>query len=507
MSTELNLQDWIPDALAYQINLRSLACREPRNAFEAIGETASPVSPLAYVTENLGALKALGANLLYLMPPYPMGLTDRKGIGSPYSARDFRDVDPEYGTLDELATFVRTAHDLGFKVIFDITPNHTSRDNVWATSHPEYYVKADDGELYFDGDWSDTAKLDYSHAGLRQAMTDVYDHWLSFLGDDRGDGVDGFRFDMAHFINDLSFWDEALPALRAQHAGRELLFLAECYGTANNMALFERGMGAAYDDDFYKICQYGYARDVNGESCIALADDAYHNDDFADKLSAFESGGIAGAVECALVNYTPSEPNTATTRRPSLLRYTDNHDEGRGVYRFGPGAVRAINQLIFMAPDTIPMLLTGQEFGAENRPPIHERIGLCDKGYRRVQEGRTDWCDGIEFEGNCFARGVDARQAWYAFYKELFALRTQHEALRRGSFALLDAAEACASPDRCVVAFARQHDGTTLHCAVNLGPDARTLGNAELSQGEVLYGGLKDHSLPAFAAIVTRMCR
>ena len=502
MSTELNLQDWTPDALAYQINLRSLAYREARNAFEAVDESAPAESPLAYVTANLATLKTLGANLLYLMPPYPVGLTDRKGIGSPYSTRDFRNVDPEYGTLKELATFVRSAHALGFKVIFDITPNHTSRDNVWTTSHPEYYVKAEDGGLFYDRDWSDTAKLDYTHTGLRQAMTDVYDHWLNFLGDD---GVDGFRFDMAHFINDLSFWDEALPALRAKHADRELLFLAECYGTANNMALFERSMGAAYDDDFYKICQYVYARDADGESCIALADDAYHNDDFADKVNAFESGGIAGAVECALLNYTNAEisgPN-APPRRPLLLRYTDNHDEGRGVYRFGPGAVRAMNQLIFMAPETIPMLLTGQEFGAENRPPIHERIGLCDKGFRRVQDDRTDWCEGIEFEGNSFARGVDARQAWYAFYKELFNLRTQHEALRRGNFALLDAAESCASPDRSVVAFARQHDNTTLHCAINLGPDARTLNNAELFQGEILYGELNGNTLPAFSAIIS----
>lgn len=501
MSTTLDSQDWIPDAQAYQINLRSLAYREPRNAFEAAGEKENTVSPLAYVTANLGTIKALGANLLYLMPPYPMGETDRKGIGSPYSARDFRAVEPEYGTPEELAAFVRAAHAQGFKVIFDITPNHTSRDNVWTVSNPDYYVQKENGILFYDWDWSDTAKLDYTNPALRKAMFGVYDHWLGFLGND---GVDGFRFDMAHFINDLSFWDEALPALRARYEHRELLFLAECYGTRNNLALFERGMGSAYDDDFYKICQYCYARDAQGESVISLSENAYSNHDFGDKLAAFRDGGIAGAVTCALTNYVDATITgpSAPPRRPVLLRYTDNHDEGRGHYRFGAGAVRAMNQLIFLAPETIPMLLTGQEFGAENRPPIHERIGICDKGYRRVTETGSVTRDGIEFEGNCFARGTALRQQWYAFYKSLFALRAQHAALRRGDFALLDCAEVADAEARTVMAFSRSLDGVTLNCAVNLGPAPARLRNAQCLAGKTLFGRLEGNVLPAFGCVV-----
>ncbi|MDA1043931.1 MAG: alpha-amylase family glycosyl hydrolase [Verrucomicrobia bacterium] len=509
MKTELDRMDWIPDALVYQINLRSLAYREPHNAFEAAAEPAPTQSPLDYVTSHLSVIEALGANTLYLMPPYPMGLTDRKGIGSPYSVRDFGAVDPEYGSLDQLADFVRTAHLRGLKVIFDITPNHTSRDHIWTRSHPEYYVHADDGSLFYDWDWSDTAKLNYQNADLRAAMHEVYDKWLGFLGPDKHgqpSGIDGFRFDMAHFINDLSFWESSLPALRAKYADRELLFLAECYGTANNMALFQRGMGAAYDDDFYKICQYGYARDAYGQSIIALSDEARHHGEFADKCTAFERGGMAGAVERALLNYleaTPSAP-TPGSRSPVLLRYTDNHDEGRGVFRFGPGAVRAMNQLIFMAPDTMPMLLTGQEFGAENRPPIHERIGTCDKGYRFITPAGSGTRAGVELEGNCFARSHEQRQDWLSFYKALFALRVSQPALRRGTFALLDAQEESAPEARSVIAFSRARDGTLLHCAVNLGPEHRRFGNPDLITGDILHGELTDGGLAPFGCIVTR---
>ena len=312
---------------------------------------------------------------------------------------------------------------------------------------------------------------------------------------------------MAHFINDTGFWDESLPTLRAKYRDRELLFLAESYGTDNNLALFKRGMGAGYDDDLYKVCQFGYARDETGQSVIALSQDAQHNGDFADKLAAFTHGGMAAAVERALLNYTDASAQGRLngTGRPVLLRYTDNHDEGRAVFRYGPGAARAMNQLIFMAPDTMPMLLTGQEFGAENRPPIHQRIGTCEKGYRVVTAAGSDTREGIEFEGNCFARGLGQRQDWYHFYRELLALRATQPALRRGNFALLDVQEDAPDAKRSVIAFRRTLDATTLHCAINLGPQPRRLGQKNFFAGDVLYGQLENDVLPPFAGIITRV--
>ncbi len=55
-----NEKSWIQDAVIYQVNLRGLAAREPRNAVEAAGERPLGESPLAYLTRNLGKLKRLG---------------------------------------------------------------------------------------------------------------------------------------------------------------------------------------------------------------------------------------------------------------------------------------------------------------------------------------------------------------------------------------------------------------------------------------------------------------
>jgi len=500
------MKNWISSSIIYQINLRSLAHREPRNAFEAAREAPVEESPLAYVTRCLPIIRKLGTNVIYFMPPFPIGESFRKGIGSPYSIRDFKSIEPEYGTKEEMAHLVRRAHKLGFKVIFDITPNHTSRDNVWITEHPDYYVKRDNGEIFFDCDWSDTAKLDYTKPGLRQAMLDIYDYWLSFLGrDEQGqpDGIDGFRLDMAHFINDKSFWNEAMPVLREKHASRQLLFLAECYGLHNNLDLFERGINAAYDDDFYKNCQYlyGVTEEVY-ETRIVPEDGLENNDSYKDRYEAYLSGGIAGAFETAIMNY---ESRLKTGEEAAhVARYTDNHDEGRGMYLYGEGAVRAVNALIFMSPHTLPFLLTGEEFGALNRPPIHDRMNPIGKKRRIISDnGKVRGQESVEFEGNIFLRSYEDRQNLYRFFQDLIKFRLKHTALTKGSFELWDAGEDCEKSKRNVIAFIRKHRQQKLLCVVNLGPESRQLKNAgAIREGQIEYGHLRGDQLPAFSAVV-----
>lgn len=490
------MKSWIASSVIYQINLRSLAAREPRNPIEAAREKPPAESPLAYVTRHLPTLRKLGANLLYFMPPYPIGRAFRKGIGSPYSIRDFRAIEPEYGTLEEMKELVSHAHRLGFKIIFDITPNHTSRDHVWTESRPDFYVRRDNGEIFYDCDWYDTAKLDYRNPALRREMIEVYDFWLNLLGP--AEGIDGFRLDMAHFINDKSFWNEAIPELIGRHPGRELFFLAECYGFANNTDLFDRGINAAYDDDFYKVAAYLYGVNEEGRSAIVPAGGVASNADFRDRYEAFMSGGIAGAFARAILNYEERYPRAGA---PYLARYTDNHDEGRGAYLFGPQAACAVNILIFFLPRTIPFLLTGQEFGALNRPPIHDRIAPIGKRRRIQMPDHVREQEMVEFEGNCFARDPAERAATYAFYRSLIDLRRSRRELTEGSFTLLDAGEDAAPNHRSVIAFERRLGKRALRCAVNLGPEPRRIRQAGLFKGRILFGSLDNDVLPAFSGI------
>jgi glycosidase len=435
-----------------------------------------------------------------------MGGAGRKGIGSPYAVRDYLDLDPEFGSLDEMRNLIRAAHAIGLRVLLDMVPNHTSRDHAWVQEKPRFYVKGEDGEPVFDADWSDTAKLDYAQPEVRGAMIEACDFWLSLLGEVEEDhcvqGVDGFRFDMAHHVNELGFWNEALADLRGRHPGRQLLFLAECYGRENNIDLFNRGFDAAYDDDLFTICRYMYALDESGQTCILLSPEATTDQAFSTLYIAYLDRGLAGAVETALLAYEDRDSDEHSG--PYLARYTDNHDEGRGVFRFGDGAVLAMQQLIFLAGRSIPLLLAGQEFGAVNRPSIHQRLGTTDKGYRRREADGVVEQPGIEFEGNLFARDPLRRRGWYAFYEDLIGLRLQNPELTRGDFRLIECGERCPQNQRTVIGFERKFGDQILRCAVNMGPEPRILAHRPVFRHTPIFGVLKEGTLAPFTSIVVR---
>ena len=152
--------------------------------------------------------------------------------------------------------------------------------------------------------------------------------------------------------------------------------------------------------------------------------------------------------------------------------------------------------------------VTGEEFGALDRPSIHARCQPCDKGRRIVgADGRERHQEGVELEGNLFDRGLEARQQWYQFFKELVALRKQNRPLADGSCSILDVGEDAPGPERAVVAFDRTLGRQLVRCAVNLGPEPRKLTRApSLFVGEPLYGALEPGDvLPPFAAVVVKV--
>ena len=77
---------------------------EERNAFNQIAD-------------RLDEIAELGVNVIWLMPIYEQGI--EKGIGSPYSVKDYKKVNANYGTLEELKSLVAQAQAKDMKVILD----------------------------------------------------------------------------------------------------------------------------------------------------------------------------------------------------------------------------------------------------------------------------------------------------------------------------------------------------------------------------------------------------
>lgn len=191
------------DVVMYQVNPRNFA---PQNSFNA-------------VVSHLDSIKTLGANVLWFMPIYEIGAL--KSVNSPYSIKDYRSVNPEFGTLDDFKTLVAESHKRGMIVIIDWVANHTSWDSQWIYDNPEWYTHNEDGEIICPPGtgWEDVADLDFSNPDMCQEMIDAMKFWVEEVG------VDGFRCDAADFVP-YEFWQDCLQQLRAID-GKELLMLAE----------------------------------------------------------------------------------------------------------------------------------------------------------------------------------------------------------------------------------------------------------------------------------------
>lgn len=93
------------------------------------------------IIKKLPDIKKLGTDILYLMPINEIGVICRKGVlGSPYSIKDYYEINKEYGDLEDLKRLISATHDQKMKIIIDIVFNHTSRDSVLTKKHPEWFV-------------------------------------------------------------------------------------------------------------------------------------------------------------------------------------------------------------------------------------------------------------------------------------------------------------------------------------------------------------------------------
>ena len=211
----------VEDVVMYQVNPRVFA---PEKSFRA-------------VESRLDSIQALGINVVWFMPLNEVGR--EKSVNSPYCVKDYKSVNPEFGTLDEFKRLVGACHQKGMSVIIDWVANHTSWDNAWIANKAWYTQDADGNIISPAGTgWNDVADLDFDNQEMRLAMIDAMKFWVTEIG------VDGFRCDAADFVP-FDFWKQALDSLRAipEHP---LLMLAE----GKRRDHFDAGFDMNYSWDF-----------------------------------------------------------------------------------------------------------------------------------------------------------------------------------------------------------------------------------------------------------------
>ena len=211
---------WSAQSNIYEVNLRQYSAAGTIKAFE----------------KDLPRLKDMGVEVLWFMPVTPIGIEGRKmtekDLGSYYAVKDYKGFNPEFGTMDDWKTFVKHAHDMGFKIITDWVANHSSPDNHWMKAHPDFYAKDSLGKTIAPYDWTDVRKLNYSNRELRDSMIDAMKFWVNETG------IDGFRCDVADDVP-VDFWKDCIAALRKS---KNVFMLAE----GDNLELYSAGFDELY---------------------------------------------------------------------------------------------------------------------------------------------------------------------------------------------------------------------------------------------------------------------
>lgn len=306
--------------------------------YELFVRDFSPAGNFQGVIDGLDRVQATGVNVIWLMPIYPIGHVNRKGVlGSPYAAADYRGINPDFGTAADFQRLVDAVHARGMKLILDFVPNHTAFDHVWIKNHPDRYTKKANGEITHaidnDGkptDWTDVADLNYDNSETRKALIADMRYWVDRFG------VDGFRMDVAGFVPH-DFWRDALPKLRA----KPILLLAEW------------GDPLMHADGFHLT--YGW--------------DAYGG------LKEVWKGTSAGQWLTRQVADIVALPNNG--RR---LYFTTNHDETAWdnppltVFTSKQGA-RAAFVIMSLLPGA-PLLYNGQEVESPQKLPLFEKVPI-----------------------------------------------------------------------------------------------------------------------------------
>ncbi|MDP4116024.1 MAG: alpha-amylase family glycosyl hydrolase [Bacteroidota bacterium] len=301
----------VEDVVLYELFVRNFT---PEGTFNAI-------------IPRLQELKDLGVNTIWLMPIHPIGEVNRKGeLGSPYSVKDYYEVNPSMGSKEDFRNLVNAIHDKGMPVILDWVANHTAWDNAWITAHKDWYTQDSHGNIIPPTpDWTDVADLNYNNADMRNEMIKAMSYWVKEYN------IDGFRCDAAEMVpND--FWAAAISAVKKI---KPVFMLAE----GENKLLFSQGFNVCFS-------WTGYS-DIKS---------------------------IFSASNTSLLTY---DVNTDLSLLPSgayRMRYTTNHDETSWDKTppelFGgiPGAKAA--SVITISLKGIPMIYNGQEVGST----IHQNL-------------------------------------------------------------------------------------------------------------------------------------
>ena len=397
------------------------------------------IGDLNGVNEELGYIKELGCNGIWLMPVMSSGTYHK------YDVTDYMSIDPEYGTMEDFERLIDDAHKNDINVIIDFVMNHTSSKHEWFIKACEYLAEhASDGrslnemalecpyvgyyhfskeklsdtyyqvpgtDFYYEGEfWSKMPDLNFASEELWQEFKSIISFWID-------KGVDGFRMDAAmHFEEgDTGFNTEVL---------------ARVYEYAT-----------AIDPDFYMVSEV-WAGEKTIASYYSSQTDSMFNFDAAGPEGIL-LGAVRGNVKASrLVSAMQGYEDDFKSANPEYIDapFLTNHDMGRvaNALNGDENAIKFAGGLLGSQSGSI-FIYYGEEIGMKSSGTKDENKRLAmpwgtDKG---VCKGPLDADPGIESDFGPVSEQVSDPDSIYNYYRHVLNIRNRYPEIARGSITVL----------------------------------------------------------------------
>ncbi|OTA26048.1 glucohydrolase [Alloscardovia macacae] len=397
---------WWANAVVYQIY--------PRSFQDTNGDG---MGDLPGITQRLPYLADLGVDVIWLSPVYKSPQDDNG-----YDISDYRDIDPMFGTLEDMDALLDDAHKLGMKVVMDLVVNHTSDEHNWFEkskqndpAYADWYMWADPkpgheggtegaepnawgsyfggsawewvperGQYYFHQFSKKQPDLNWQNEDMRRAVYAMMNWWM-----DRG--VDGFRMDVISLISKRYDEEGRLPGvpnsqLPMREAGPDGYVnpFADC-SDGPRLDEFLQEMHHAVFDGRDGYLTVGEAPGISADRAAevtALAPSAPQSREL-DMLFLFDHvdintygpGGKWGVVEQPFKDVRPclKKYESIVEKGGWTSLFFCNHDQPRSVSRWGDDSTDALRirsakalALVLHLHKGTPYIYQGEELGMTN---------------------------------------------------------------------------------------------------------------------------------------------
>lgn len=495
--------DWLDGSVIYQIY--------PRSFYDALGTGVGNLKGIEAKLDYLaGSSDSLGVTGIWLSPVYTSPMAD---FG--YDVSNYTDIDPLFGTVDDLARLIVAAHERHVKVIMDFVPNHSSdqhpwfieskssRDNpkrdwyVWHDPAPDtrppnnwlsvfggsaWQYSDETRQYYLHSFLAQQPDLNWDNPAVRKAMKDALRFWLN-------KGVDGFRVDAIDWMSkDPEFHDNPLRSENSEDLDPNDYGSYRHSNSRGGPHLLERlremsEVLTEYDNRFMIIEGHPeYEDKIEGYI-------SYYQPDRPDLYAPFNFEPIH--VPWRAIDFKRFIDAYQAAMRPGFTSiYTSgNHDESRIGSRIGLDAARVSAMMVLTLPG-MAFLYYGEEIGMTDvsiaQDQVQDPFTLPGQG-RDPERTPMQWDDqtnaGFTNVQPWLPTAVDIthinvayeqtdRTSMLRYYRQLIRLRTLHDAFKLGQYVPKPSTDA-------VLIYERSTERETFVIVLNFTDSEQTVDNIE----------------------------